>query len=1017
MAINNVGREQLDKEGQIVLKYVRGRERDVVIEEAGFDKSIFTDQYVQALKLVNSLIDDDENSSLKCVAFCGDRGEGKTSCMSTVRHILEYCDDEKDLRNKFVKNLNLTKLEGKKFYEVEVIDPSFFDEKNNILEVVISHLYNESLKRANGNTDCRLNLNKAFSDVNSSLKTLETGDLDSLNDLHRLSVMSTRITLRKQMEELVEKFLKFVGCDYLVIPIDDIDLHISYAYRMCEQIRKYLCVKHCLVFFSVKISQLQDVVASEMKSALKAVDTNSPKQDIFNVEEISAMAEKYVNKLIPARNRINMPKAYSMIDFKLDINGEIYTESVKDVIVQLIYTCTRYMFYNSYDNVSPIVPNNLRDLQNLIAFLSSLDMIDNSRSAEEKPILEKNKRLFKSYFFSVWRNRFNTPLRDKLDALINFDFGTSFNKEVVSIIAEYFKNNLAKDYLSNGEEEYEADAKTNVKSEGNTVQTSVGKEMINSILSTNNFGYNITIGDVFYLLTSLESETLNESLYALVFFLKSIYSIKLYETYDLITEKPGMIYPKEDKERAGLMLVDRRFDQSNRLQQLTGGSYFTYRPGEYIPYNSQNQQDNKPNDLRVINGKALNDLLSKLKREYPKIIEIKDKEKLEPEEKEKLDQFIQKLKVAEFFILTIKAAIPQKQIGTGDRENLIKVSDYLRKNVDAWHYRGFYPNTGYYLFDIMAPFGTMLNVEFTYRRFAAVDDEFFSFIKNFEGSILYSIFEECKDSREYIMGTESDFVQQHKVLSDCSIRNAEVLMSIIDFITHNRKLTHTGGKNLFNTFYQEILDSKMKTQKNLKNGKAYNITFSFLEPLKRILDQRIAITKKRNDKNKEKKGGNDKMTDLDRLFEKTFSSIFELNFKTKTDITKSELIEELKLSIGGAHTKNSIYKRIIVVLKSHNLDWDKEVLRNVIPNYNKSKGLNEDELNVLINTIYPYIGHPIVSTKHADAEKSKGKDGETRNSSDTSNTNEQRTENPTQESSNSEAGTESADISSNNEDE
>ena len=165
------------------------------------------------------------------------------------------------------------------------------------------------------------------------------------------------------------------------------------------------------------------------------------------------------------------------------------------------------------------------------------------------------------------------------------------------------------------------------------------------------------------------------------------------------------------------------------------------------------------------------------------------------------------------------------------------------------------------------------------------------------------------------------------------------------------------------------------------------------------------------------KEGNDKMTDLDRLFEKTFSSIFDLNFKTKTDITKSELIEELKLSIGGAHTKNSIYKRIIVVLKSHNLEWDKEVLRNVIPNYNKSKGLNEDELNVLINTIYPYIGHPIVSTKHTDTEKSKGKDDETRNSSDTSNTNEQRTENPTQESSNSEAGTESADISSNNEDE
>lgn len=83
---------------------------------------------------------------------------------------------------------------------------------------------------------------------------------------------------------------------------------------------------------------------------------------------------------------------------------------------------------------------------------------------------------------------------------------------------------------------------------------------------------------MFYILSFLESETLEESQYALVFFLKSLYSIKLYEAYDDITEKRDMIYPKEHNEIKGLTTVDRRFDHVNVLQQLIGGSYFTYSP-------------------------------------------------------------------------------------------------------------------------------------------------------------------------------------------------------------------------------------------------------------------------------------------------------------------------------------------------------------------------------------------------------------------------------------------------------
>lgn len=54
-----------------ILRYKFGQERGIVKENAGFDDSIFRDQYVQALRLTNAFVRDKESETLKCVAFCG----------------------------------------------------------------------------------------------------------------------------------------------------------------------------------------------------------------------------------------------------------------------------------------------------------------------------------------------------------------------------------------------------------------------------------------------------------------------------------------------------------------------------------------------------------------------------------------------------------------------------------------------------------------------------------------------------------------------------------------------------------------------------------------------------------------------------------------------------------------------------------------------------------------------------------------------------------------------------------
>lgn len=199
-----------------ILRYKFGQERGIVKENAGFDDSIFRDQYVQALRLTNAFVRDKESETLKCVAFCGDRGEGKTSCMTTTQGIIEQVKEKSDAYS-YVDKIGCKDLANTKCSVVEVTDPSFFDDSHNILQITIGKLYNSYRRKQE---ECKVDYGKknklleTFSRVNASLLTLQKDDIDSMNDLHRLAVLATGITLRDQIAELVKEYLNFMGLTF-----------------------------------------------------------------------------------------------------------------------------------------------------------------------------------------------------------------------------------------------------------------------------------------------------------------------------------------------------------------------------------------------------------------------------------------------------------------------------------------------------------------------------------------------------------------------------------------------------------------------------------------------------------------------------------------------------------------------------------------------------------------------------------------------------------------------------------
>lgn len=103
--------------------------------EKEFEASIFTEQYVQALDALNNLVAaqsasskqsdnrvSPEESPNNIIAFVGERGSGKTSCMSSVAELLAP-EKLHEIKSKY------TAIEKHQFENIGIIDPSYFDKR------------------------------------------------------------------------------------------------------------------------------------------------------------------------------------------------------------------------------------------------------------------------------------------------------------------------------------------------------------------------------------------------------------------------------------------------------------------------------------------------------------------------------------------------------------------------------------------------------------------------------------------------------------------------------------------------------------------------------------------------------------------------------------------------------------------------------------------------------------------------------------------------------------------------
>lgn len=505
------------------LTIIKGQEFKVVDKHFIGEDDIFLDQYKQAAEMLNTIVNESKGSAENhflneyennIIAFCGERGEGKSSAMLTFINSLyeDYWEDEegeeevednsndnkKENTDKEPKRYNLFKnyrnLDKKHFAEPIIVDPSQFDEVHNILDIILAKLYRNFSKKYNENNRCAdeyiinelqdqfQKVYREVSMINNQAKMLDD-EFDYEGNIGKLSKLGESTGLKEDFQKLIKQYLTFIrkfsvegrGTQNLIIAVDDLDLCNSNAYKMAEQIRKYLIIPQIVIVMAVRIEQLEMCVEENTIAGFKGIVGVSKQYDQGEQRrintEIQSMSERYVAKLIPKARRIYLPKAQSLEGIQViykekdSINrkGRIIwrskeNESLVNAVLHLIHRRTGMIFLPEKSGMSYLLPNNLRDMVNWIVLVAEMDNCK-KKNVAKNDIKLKNVRNFFQFFYNEWLTKqasknFCDELRsmEQMDSyhmnmnakwLLNTTYDNCERKE------EYIENNIKSDEQSN----------------------------------------------------------------------------------------------------------------------------------------------------------------------------------------------------------------------------------------------------------------------------------------------------------------------------------------------------------------------------------------------------------------------------------------------------------------------------------------------------------------------------------------------------------------------------------------
>lgn len=370
-----------------------------------FNDSFFKNVYQQAAKNVKEIIDTTKSdlaykgqeeytepiSSL--ITFDGKRGSGKTSAM------LSFCDFLRDFNRidateggacgdllSFLLSLN----KDISFTVLECIDATLVTDSKELMGAILGKMHTaiEERERSNAETlkmqniDVR-RLKTRLGEIYCSLKAPDIVK-EETSPGEVLEQLSRSWNQQQAFRDSVRKFNKYMGQisggnykNYLVIPIDDVDMNLENGYDLLEAIRKYMMVPNVIVLLAADDEQLEAICVKTYRKGISEEDFSTLP---------NKLALEYLEKLIPSGRRIYMPDLYreeNLYDKEVYIVREgVNEQTVKNTILLNVWKYTGIILNKDYENSHWLQPQSLRKLSNYVNSMRLLSEIKENAMEE-----------------------------------------------------------------------------------------------------------------------------------------------------------------------------------------------------------------------------------------------------------------------------------------------------------------------------------------------------------------------------------------------------------------------------------------------------------------------------------------------------------------------------------------------------------------------------------------------------------------------------------------------------------